>query len=129
MKSPFPGVDPYLERNWRDVHATLIVYMKDQLQPQLGGPLRARVEERLVVEKALDEVRDIYPDVRAFESLPSWRKGVASSVAVLDLQPLVVAAYANGAYDDLDYSGDCIPSLEGEDAAWVDRLLREAGKR
>src|SRR5438105_3403683 len=46
MKSPFPCMDPYLELHWRDVHATMIVYMKEQLQPQLSGPLRARVEER-----------------------------------------------------------------------------------
>jgi len=55
MNSPFPGMDPYLEASWRDVHATLIVYFKDHLQPQLSGDLRARVEERLVVESPLDK--------------------------------------------------------------------------
>jgi Protein of unknown function (DUF4058) len=88
MKSPFPGMDPYLELHWRDVHATLIVYVKDQLQPQLGGTLRARVEERLVVESALDESREIYPDARVFESKPSGRQGVASGAAVAE--PLVI---------------------------------------
>lgn len=50
MKSPFPGMDPYLERHWRDVHATLVVLSRGMLQPQLGAGLRARIEERLVVE-------------------------------------------------------------------------------
>jgi len=26
MKSPFPGMDPYLERYWRDLHQSLIIY-------------------------------------------------------------------------------------------------------
>jgi len=69
MKSPFPGMDPYLEDHWRDVHARLIVYICDHLQDQLGaGKLRARVEERLVVEADDVAVRAINPDVRVFES-------------------------------------------------------------
>ena len=31
MPSPFPGMDPYLESHWRDVHARLIVYISDQM--------------------------------------------------------------------------------------------------
>jgi hypothetical protein len=34
MKSPFPGMDPYLEQFWRDVHASLIIYSRDQLDLQ-----------------------------------------------------------------------------------------------
>ena len=47
MRSPFPGMDPYLEKSWRDVYASLIVYMRDSLQPQMPVGLRARVEERV----------------------------------------------------------------------------------
>lgn len=82
-------MDPYLEANWRDVHATLIVYMRDQIQPQLGGPLRARVEERLVVETPLDEAREIYPDVRVFESKASAREPLAQG-AIATAEPLVI---------------------------------------
>lgn len=35
MKSPFPGMDPYLEAHWRDVHTRLIVYASDQLRSQM----------------------------------------------------------------------------------------------
>ena len=35
MKSPFPGMDPYLEEFWPDVHASLIIYARDQLEEQL----------------------------------------------------------------------------------------------
>ena len=47
MPSPFPGMDPYLEAHWRDVHARLIIYASDALQGVLPHPLRARVEERI----------------------------------------------------------------------------------
>ncbi len=50
MRSPFPGMDPYLEQYWRDVHHSLVTYARDQLQGQLPGDLRARVEERATVE-------------------------------------------------------------------------------
>lgn len=260
MKSPFPGMDPYLERHWRDVHATLIVLSRAAIQPQLGSGLRARIEERLVVEAPVyDETREIYPDVRVFEHGLSDRPVVPTATAVaeplvvqgkrqkvpqrfieiidlsgdrvvsiiefvspsnklsgeardkylekrdertdahinfveidltragkrvpmypevelpagydtpyfacakrglgydqyelyaiplrkrlpairiplretdpdvvLDLQPLIDRAYAEGAYDDIDYRKPCVPPLDGEDAAWADELLKTAGKR
>ena len=43
MNSPFPGMDPYLEQYWQDVHARLILYACDQLEDQLPGNLIARV--------------------------------------------------------------------------------------
>jgi hypothetical protein len=90
MKSPFPGMDPYLERHWIDVHARMIVYLSAQLQPQLGGALRARVEERLVVESPMDEGREIYPDARVFESKPSGRQSETRSSGTEIIEPLVV---------------------------------------
>ncbi len=68
MKSPFPGMDPYLERHWRDVHARLIIYACDQMQRRLPGQLLARVEERVFVESDDEErPRSIYPDLRVVE--------------------------------------------------------------
>ena len=49
--------------------------------------------------------------------------------AALDLQALIDLAYANGAYDDLDYSKDPTPPLLGDDAKWADDLLRKQGLR
>lgn len=66
MNSPFPGMDPYLEQHWRDVHQSLVIYARDQLQPNLPDDLKARVEERVFVESEGSE-RNIYPDVRIFE--------------------------------------------------------------
>ena len=44
MKSPFPGMDPYLENYWHEVHQRLIIYTGDFLQANLPAPLRARIE-------------------------------------------------------------------------------------
>lgn len=68
MNSPFPGMDPYLESHWLDVHPRLIVASSDQLQGQLGESLIARIEERLIVEDpASGDSRRIGPDVRIVE--------------------------------------------------------------
>ena len=76
-------MDPYLEKYWRDVHTSLCTYARDTLQPQLGRPLRARLEERLVVESALSEDRSIYPDVKIVERRERRGAGLeAGGVAV-----------------------------------------------
>ncbi len=67
MKSPFPGMDPYLERHWGDVHQSAITYIRDWLQPRLPGDLRARTQERVFIDIP-DPLRgDYYPDVRVVE--------------------------------------------------------------
>jgi hypothetical protein len=67
MKSPFPGMDPYLERHWGDVHHRLVQYGCDALQPGLPEDLRARVEERVFVESEPARVRQVIPDVTVSE--------------------------------------------------------------
>lgn len=62
MKSPFPGMDPYLEKHWGDVHHRLIQYSCDALQSALPADLRARVEERVFLESE-SEQRVVVPDV------------------------------------------------------------------
>lgn len=82
-------MDPYLERHWRDVHARLVLGACNMLQRQLGGTLRARIDERLVVERDEGAARSIYPDVRVYEG---YRRSKAltpdSGVAIAD--PLIV---------------------------------------
>lgn len=50
MKSPFPGMDPYLEEHWGDVHTSMTTYARDQLAGQLPPDLRVRVEEYTAAE-------------------------------------------------------------------------------
>jgi hypothetical protein len=88
MKSPFPGMDPYVERTWRDLHSRLCVYSCDAIQPQVRPALLARVDERLVVESFIEKDRPIYPDVRVVERHPS--AGVATAVRNDATKPLLI---------------------------------------
>lgn len=63
MKSPFPGMDPYLEKYWGDLHHSLIQYARDALQPGLPPDLRARVEERVYLETEPGLGRMVVPDL------------------------------------------------------------------
>src|SRR5207253_5915990 len=68
-KSPFPGMDPFLEQDWLDVHSALVTYIRDQLQDQLPQDLCARMESRVLVEDDADEKkRPRHPDVRVVET-------------------------------------------------------------
>ncbi len=75
MRSPFPGMDPYLERHWGGVHNTLIAYAQAMLNERLPRDLRARTQERIVVEVL--EVFFHEPETQAFleiiESAPARR--------------------------------------------------------
>ena len=68
MKSPFPGMDPYLERHWRDFHGAMIASIRSALNATLPDGLAARMEERVVIDSAnYGEPRAVYPDARIFE--------------------------------------------------------------
>ena len=85
MKSPFPGMDPYLETRWSDVHSRLNIYASDALNPLLPRGLLARTEERAIVAADDEDLRDIIPDVSVYEhelADPPWDAGgVATAVA------------------------------------------------
>jgi hypothetical protein len=92
MRSLFPGMDPYLEKHWRDVHASLIIYARDQLQRQLPQQLFARVEERVFVESEEGQRRPTYPDVRVVEH--SKAPGSSPALGGLAVAEPVVVYYA-----------------------------------
>src|SRR5262245_36379660 len=93
MPSPFPGMDPYLESHWRDVHAGLVIYARDALQGVLPRGLRARVEESVLLEtpEGLGD-HPLFPDVRVVDY--AGRRGLTTrpgtSLAVAE--PLLVDA-------------------------------------
>ncbi len=90
MASPFPGMDPYLERHWGDVHHRLITYASDRLQKLLPKDLRARVEERVFVESPGDGYRPIIPDVRVIERRRRKGKGIMAATGLAVAEPLIV---------------------------------------
>lgn len=89
MKSPFPGMDPYLEQFWPDVHARLILYVCDQIEEQLPGNLIARVEERVVLETEQDP-HGVYPDVKITERLGRGSAGTATVSKASVIEPFIV---------------------------------------
>jgi hypothetical protein len=93
IRSPFPGMDPWLEKHWRDIHTAMITYARDALNPQLPGGLRARMEERVFVESPLQAQGEVYPDVRVVEyRRPEWLAGAAGSAGggAVGTEPIVI---------------------------------------
>src|SRR4051812_3763136 len=93
MPSPFPGMDPYLEAHWRDIHTRLIIYACDAIQGVLPGSLRARVEERVLLETPQGiKPHPLYPDVRVVEYRPEVKRFLEASPegTVAVAEPLVV---------------------------------------
>ena len=62
MPSPFPGMDPFLEAAefFPSLHAKLIIYLEEALQPLLPEPYFAQTGERTWIEVAQ---RYIEPDL------------------------------------------------------------------
>jgi hypothetical protein len=86
MAMVFPGMDPYLEDPllWPGIHNSLIVYIRDQLQPQLRPRYIAAIEERVFVE---GPDRQIVPDVW----IERARSSAGTAVAVWPAdEPVVV---------------------------------------
>jgi hypothetical protein len=81
MASPLPGMDPYLEPHWLDVHTSLVAAARRALNADLPSDLVARVEERVAVESNDEPDRLLGPDVRVFTNRPG---GAGKTAAVID---------------------------------------------
>jgi len=71
MPSPFPGMDPYLEKpsSWADVHHELISEIRAALAAILRPKYFVRVEERVYVAEEFDPGRGTWvPDVHVSKS-------------------------------------------------------------
>jgi hypothetical protein len=100
IKSPFPGMDPYLESRWSDVHATLIGFVKEALQPELPRDLRARSEERVLVEEEeKDELRSYRSDIAVIETGRPHGAALKSGSATSTIEPVVVRFYEGPTVD------------------------------
>lgn len=89
MPTPFPGMDPYLERPgvWEEVHTRLIVAMADALGPQVRPTYRVGVEQRTYLavmapdEYALVGKPDVLVTVLHRQSQPVRITGPATGIA------------------------------------------------
>lgn len=90
VPSPFPGMDPYLEMHWRDVHTRLMLYAADAIQDCLPGDLIARVEEGVSIDLG-DDFRGAAPDVQITEEPTSPHTASESGEKALAVaEPLVI---------------------------------------
>ena len=72
-KNPFPGMNPYLEKYWSDVHTKLVAYIGDVIVNGLPSDLNARTEERVLVDDS-DFPHSYRADVAVSET---WKQGIA----------------------------------------------------
>jgi hypothetical protein len=95
-------MDPYLEAHWRDIHARLIIYTSDALQSVLPPSLRARVEERVLLEtpQGLAD-HPLFPDVRVVEYAPKRRLEARPAADVAVAEPLLVDTEAESATETI----------------------------
>jgi hypothetical protein len=82
MRSPFPGMDPYLEDpiEWPDVYHQLITEIRRLLVKRVTPHFIVRVEQRVtLVDLADDERRVIIPDAYLAEAPDASRYSTASA--------------------------------------------------
>ena len=86
MPSPFPGMDPYLERAgmWEEVRTRLIVVMADALGPHVRPKYRMGVEQRTYLAVMTPDEYELVgkPDVLVVASRHQAQFAPASGIAV-----------------------------------------------
>lgn len=123
MTMIFPGMDPYLEDPllWPGFHNALVVYIRDQLQPQLRPRYIAAVEDRVFLEET---PRAIIPDVWVRER-PNFATESGGDVAML-----AATAVATDE-SELDADEELLISLSelDEHESYIEILDRQSGQR
>ena len=92
MKTPFPGMDPYLEHPilWTGVHSRLINVISQQIAPVLLPRYVASIEERVLID--IPQTHRI-PDVWIQRTSRPARDSASAGTAVVDIdleEPLVM---------------------------------------
>jgi hypothetical protein len=90
MRSPFPGMDPYLEQFWGDIHHTMITFARAAIQKDLPRDLVARVGERVYVERWEGDGRNIFPDVRVVEHGRPREPMPTAGTGITLAEPLII---------------------------------------
>ena len=92
MRSPFPGIDPYIEASglWDDFHATFITVLRNEVRKRLPDPYVARVEQRLCVSDSDEHSQQVQPDVTVHQQPDVPRRGVQGDSVAVMLEPEVI---------------------------------------
>lgn len=87
MPTPFPGMDPYLERRglWEEVHTSLIVAIQHFLTPLLRPKYRVAVEQRVYLSLLPPkEQRSGKPDVMIVLKMPTLKSSMTSILTLAE---------------------------------------------
>src|SRR5438094_8161108 len=93
MKSPFPGMDPYLEDPafWPDFHATFIVCWRERIADALPDNYEVRIFEHVfVVEEAPDVSRLMEPDGAIIRTKRRATRKILEPSATTTLAPVTI---------------------------------------
>ena len=89
--SPFPGMDPYLEDRWPEVHARLIVYAANQINSGLPNDLQANIQENLAMYGDDHAGTSIRPDIHVLaaplEEIPESQRTPYAVCVFRNTQP------------------------------------------
>ncbi len=91
MRSPFPGMDPYLEHSelWPEVHHRLITAIANAIAPPIRPKYRIAIEKRTYLTHFDDSILVGIPDVSVF-SPKSTSSSTSSGTATLPRTPEAV---------------------------------------
>ena len=86
MRSPFPGMDPYLEGEyWRGFHNMISVAISQQINPQIVPKYIAVVEVHSSVEEVnISTIRKTYPDVSIYPLKEEDKRKQQTQTATLE---------------------------------------------
>ncbi len=112
MNSPFPGMDPYLEQKWGEVHTSLIVYARNQLNSQLPDDLQATIEQYVAVQVDDEYSHSLRPDVHVVEEPGPRSQTVKGDVTVADPLVLPMVPRTERHVSIVDFGGKVITAIE-----------------
>lgn len=64
---PFPGLNPYFEEQWFQVHPTMVASSLSRLQRQMPQDLKVSIEEGMKISTRFEEDKEIRPDVSVWK--------------------------------------------------------------
>jgi len=92
MKSPFPGMDPYLESRWSNVHVLMMSAIAALLKHSLPAGLEARPEEEVRIEALAGERLHRYrPAIAVIETRRGTNSATESAGGTAVAEPIRIA--------------------------------------
>ncbi len=98
MPSPFPGMNPYLEKpsGWPDVHHELILATRAAIKAQIGPKYHVQIEERIYISNDNDPGRIVLaPDIQVSSRDVDARSLTTAAEGGIDVAELLVLKTAS----------------------------------